>query len=125
MNDLKADNSLEDINEDEKEKTSFQQNVDMLQAQPQYSKFINQNNYQEKPNSNETNKEQSNITMQLPEIYIELEDSEFPEENNYLKFLLFKLVPLEKLFVLLPGKIMRFFFQIGDFYFFLYYLILH
>lgn len=50
---------------------------------------------------------------------IEIEDSEFSKEESYMdKFNNF-LTPFLKLFILLPGKIMRLILQIGDFYFFL------
>lgn len=50
---------------------------------------------------------------------IEIEDSEFSKEETYINQFNNFLTPFLKLFILLPGKIMRFILQIGDFYFFL------
>lgn len=46
-----------------------------------------------------------------------LDDSESSNEMNYLPGLLIALIPLIKLFIILPGKIMRVILQVGDFYY--------
>lgn len=48
-----------------------------------------------------------------------LDDSESSNEMKYLKGLLIALVPLIKLIILMPGKIMRVILQVGDFYYFI------
>lgn len=53
------------------------------------------------------------------EKHMELDDSESDNEMRYLSKLLKYLIPLIKLFILLPGKITRVILQIGDFYYFM------
>ncbi|KAK8899095.1 hypothetical protein M9Y10_001396 [Tritrichomonas musculus] len=49
----------------------------------------------------------------------EIDDSEFSAENDYIQRFSNYLIPLLKLLILIPGKIMRFILLIGDFYYFL------
>ena len=49
----------------------------------------------------------------------EIDDSEFSAENDYIQRFSNNLIPLLKLLILIPGKIMRFILLIGDFYYFL------